>query len=701
MGRNRRWSTAALVLGGVVFFVASIAGFLNANVVNGSRFAGHIDQMRQDPALASALGAEVAALVVDAKPDLIAVQPAIESAAATVVASTAFSTVFTSAVTSFHSALTSSGSNSAVLTIADIGSAAVSLLEAVAPDLAANVPADLDVTLAQIGGQEGPAAVLIPAFQTVTALALALPVLAIGLWLLGVWLAPDRRMAILRVGWVLVAAAAGLAALGVIGWVASRLVSLAPLQSAVVESAADVFGQALALRVLVTAVVGGLMVVAASALLPQVHVHERVDALVRAVLRRPQQPVWAVVRALLLIAVGVGFIFFPSLALAVVSVVVGAGIFLVGVGELDLVAERAREQQAVSEQGGWRFAWLVPVGAAAVAVLLLAAFLLPAALPQSTAVAAVAQDPTACNGHPELCDRAFNDVAFPASHNSMSAADQPGWYLAEQPTTMVQSLDDGIRVFLIDTWYGQATESGGVVTAQKSLARAQSELTSGKADQLSPAMQRTINRLRGEQTLGPVEVYMCHTLCELGATKLQDQLDGLKAWLDANPRDVVSVFVQDATTPADTAAVFQQAGLADMAYVHQAGQPWPTLQEMIDSGKRLVVLMENEGGAPQYPYLMQGFEQVQDTGYTYATVDDFDCAANRGTKDAQLFLVNHWLSSFTRLVSNAQQANTEAVLGTRVRACEAERDMLPNFVAVNWYDQGDLFEVVDQLNGVG
>ena len=700
MRGSRRWSTVALVLGAVVFFFGSLAGFLNANVVNGQRFASHINEMRQDSALADAIGVEVATLVVDAKPDLIAVQPAIESAASTVLASTAFNGLFTSAVTSFHSALTERGSSSAVLTIADIGSAAVSLLESVAPDLAANIPPSLDVTLAQIGGQDGPAAVIIPVFQTVTALALILPVLAVGLWALGVWLAPDRRMAVLRVGWALVAVAAVLAVLGVLGWVVTRLIAMPPLESAVLESAADVFGQALAVRVLVTALVGGLMVVAASALLPQVHVHERVDALVRQALRRPERPVWALARALLLIAVGVGFIFFPSIALAVVSVLVGLAVFLVGVGELDLVAERSRERQIEQDTGGWKWAWAFPVGAGLLALLLLGAFLVPAALPQPIAVAApVVTD--ACNGHVELCDRPFSDVAFPATHNAMSAANQPGWYLAEQPKTMVESLDDGIRVFLIDTWYGQATQSGGVVTAARSLARAQAELTSGKADELTPAMQRTIDRLRGEQTLGPVEVYMCHTLCELGATKLADQLDGLKAWLDAHPREVVSIFIQDATTPADTAAVFEAAGLVDSTYVHEPGAPWPTLRQMIDSGKRVVVLMENEGGAPDYPYLQQGFDLVQDTGYTYATVDDFDCAPNRGKPDAQLFMVNHWLSSFTRLVSNAQKANTEEVLGTRVRSCQAERDMMPNFVAVNWYDQGALLQVVDELNGVG
>ena len=39
-------------------------------------------------------------------------------------------------------------------------------------------------------------------------------------------------------------------------------------------------------------------------------------------------------------------------------------------------------------------------------------------------------------------------------------------------------------------------------------------------------MERTIDRLRGEQTLGPEEPFLCHTLCELGATEMQTELAG-------------------------------------------------------------------------------------------------------------------------------------------------------------------------------
>jgi len=41
------------------------------------------------------------------------------------------------------------------------------------------------------------------------------------------------------------------------------------------------------------------------------------------------------------------------------------------------------------------------------------------------------------------------------------------------------------------------------------------------------------------------------------------------------------------------------------------------------------------------------------------------------------------------------------VLLPRARECQAERAHLPNFVAVDFYDRGDLFGVVRTLNGTG
>jgi hypothetical protein len=51
--------------------------------------------------------------------------------------------------------------------------------------------------------------------------------------------------------------------------------------------------------------------------------------------------------------------------------------------------------------------------------------------------------------------------------------------------------------------------------------------------------------------------------------------------------------------------------------------------------------------------------------------------------------------------SDAEKVNAYEPLLQRARTCERIRDHLPNLLAVNFYKRGDLFRVVDTLNGTG
>ena len=68
------------------------------------------------------------------------------------------------------------------------------------------------------------------------------------------------------------------------------------------------------------------------------------------------------------------------------------------------------------------------------------------------------------------------------------------------------------------------------------------------ARELSPAALRTADRLVGRAGVGrPVgrrRPYLCHTLCELGAEPLDEQLTIIRRFLTDNPREVVVLFVE-------------------------------------------------------------------------------------------------------------------------------------------------------------
>ena len=198
-----------------------------------------------------------------------------------------------------------------------------------------------------------------------------------------------------------------------------------------------------------------------------------------------------------------------------------------------------------------------------------------------------------------------------------------------------------------------------------------------------------------------MEPYLCHALCALGSTQWLPVMKDVRAWLAAHPREVVTVFVQDMVSPADTAEVFGKAGLLPYVYTPGTDGRWPTLGQMIESGQRLVVLMENHGGGTTYPWLLPASSGYRTRRSSSGGPGQFACRANRGSPNASLFLLNHWITNKRREVSNAAEVNARAVLLARAEQCQAERGLLPNFVAVDFYDRGDLFGVVNTLNGTG
>lgn len=260
----------------------------------------------------------------------------------------------------------------------------------------------------------------------------------------------------------------------------------------------------------------------------------------------------------------------------------------------------------------------------------------------------------ACNGHQELCDRSYSDVAFAATHNSNASTDlgyQPA--NANQNRRLELQLADGVRALLMDVY----EEDGQTV--------------------------------------------LCHGYCFLGSQPHLEALGALRSFLEEHPREVLTIIYEDHISAEKLEADFVDAGLVPYVYAHPPGTAWPTLREMIDSGQRLVVTAENSGGPPAW--LHHVWDVAWDTPYSFTSLDELSCRENRGQMGSDLFLMNHWISTSLGLPSedDAPTANSFDVLHGRAAQCQQEAGQIPNFVAVDFYDHGDLFAVVDALNGVG
>jgi hypothetical protein len=308
-----------------------------------------------------------------------------------------------------------------------------------------------------------------------------------------------------------------------------------------------------------------------------------------------------------------------------------------------------------------------------------------------------AKHPRECNGHRELCNRRFDQVAFAATHNSYAIASE-GFAEPAQGRSIAEQLDAGIRALLIDVYQGTPT-ADHVCTDPTPLKVAQLTADLGKQAVDSLIAQR--NSTCPPAGSAGSTLYLCHNFCEAGATRFADTLATVRTFLDDHPTEIVSLILEDYVDANAIATAFDVAGLTRSVYAHRLGTPWPTLQAMLAMKKQLVVFSEHQGGTPRW--YLPAFKEIQDTPYTFPSVAAFSCVVNRGPAKAPLFLVNHWLASTDEPGSaqaNAAAVNTKAVLQARVDRCRRVRGRFPNIVAVEFAELGDLLAVVDDLNGV-
>ena len=298
-------------------------------------------------------------------------------------------------------------------------------------------------------------------------------------------------------------------------------------------------------------------------------------------------------------------------------------------------------------------------------------------------------------------------VVLPATHNAMSVP-LPGWFSSEQERSIPGQLEDGVRGLLLDTHYGDKLPNGNVRTFFSSNSKLiQAAERDGVSQDTVDAALRLRDRL-GFRGKGKRGIFLCHTFCELGYTPLSESLTQIHDFLAADPGAVGVVVNEDYITPKDFVGAVKAAGLEEFVYRGPTTESWPTLGHMVETNQRLVLLGEDKAGAA--PWYHPAFRSItQDTPYTFKSAAllttpkdlpaELRAQPRRGERpDAP----RQPLGEHRPLPkpSDARRVNAYAPLLRRARECARLRGHTPTLLAVNFYRQGDLFRVVDTLNGV-
>lgn len=701
--RARRIAAPALaILAALTLLGSLVTGYAWRAVFDSDQFAERAVAALGEEAVRDEAARRIADELIDRKPDLIAVRPVLESVVSGIVGSGAFQDLFRAGVADVHRSVFTKDKDTVTLTIADIGATVRGTLEAVQPKLAKRIPPGIGTNLLR----EDPPDALVDLVQ----FADDTDWLPIGLLVIGLvcgvgslWLAPDRRRAGLTLG-VAISIASVLA---LVGMRALKTVLLNGLADQGARDATDAIWNAylgdLHTALLLLAACGAVLAAAASSLLRPVELGSRLGSVRDAVTTVPESRGWRAVRGVALIVAGVLIVLNAREFVVLVATLGGLYVAYLGVSEL---LRLTIPEDAVAADDRRRGRAVIVVTAVTAAVIVGAAGLFIGVGGISERSEAIETE--GCNGAEDLCDRTLDRIAFPATHNAMSAATNPGWLSAQQGRGFADQLRDGVRALLIDAHYGVETQEGSIKTDLSDLTageRATYEAELGP--QALDAALRIRDRIVSSPEVGEREVYLCHRFCELGAIPIKTAFGQYRDFLAANPDEVLVVVIEDYVDPSDIAKAVRETGLDEYVYEGPL-DPLPTLQQMIDSGGRLVMMAENEGGGARSPWYHSAYDElVQETPYSFkqpeALTDpkrlDRSCEPNRGPDDAPLFLINHWVdTSPAPRASNADKVNAHDALLARVHRCERVRGLLNNLIAVDFYERGDLFDVTAELN---
>ena len=706
----RRAIVSLLIFAGVLTGVlATLAVYVRDALVDSDEAAERAAVALAEPGVRELIGREVVRQVVAASPDALAARPLLEQVVAAAIASPAFRPIYEAAIRDLHQTVLYGRLDTLTIQLTDMVLIVQAQAAALSPDLSAQIPGDLTDTLIEV--QSHP--LLADAAQLsgdIRLLAFLLPLLSLAAFGGLILLSEDRRQ-----GWT--RAGAGVIAIGFVVLVCSEAADrFVPLmfEEGAPRDVASAFWGAYAGDLSVW----GFVITSAGAMMLAAlwWMAEPSDAVARlAQFRRFMLPPANTLSRLLWIAawllVGGLMIFNWQGAVRAIAAVVGAVLVVNAMAELLRMIAPEGIGAPRGQGGAPVFSFLRPsiqtVLTFAAAFLALAAVIAGGYFAiersgggggpfQGRAGAAFTADfDPACNGHVLLCDRRLDNIVIAATHNSMSSAED-GFVLANHSRGIIPQLDAGYRGLLIDLHYGITSQrSQVVVTDIAPLAPHDREALAARLGEAAVASAEELRR-RNLEAGGVRDIYMCHSLCEIGATLLSAELGRIRAWLEQNPREVLVIIIQDHVTPRDVADAFDSAGLARYTHAQDPAAAWPTLLQMIDSGRRLVVMAEKDNGG--LPWYHDAFTFVQETPYTFETAADFNCRPNRGLPDSPLFMINHWITP--ALAGAGAAANSTAVLEQRLHECRERQRPLPNILAVDFYAQGDALSVAAQLNGI-
>jgi len=280
-----------------------------------------------------------------------------------------------------------------------------------------------------------------------------------------------------------------------------------------------------------------------------------------------------------------------------------------------------------------------------------------------------------CNRNVLLCNQTYDMVAHATMHNAF-ATSQDGFFFAQHRACLRSGLVRGIRGFMLDVY----------LTPQGTL-------------------------------------LLCHYSCILGSLEVNAVMSTFHEFMTNNPREIITIFWELQKAPMNQKIrikellhqVMESSGLIAFMHVQHINTSWPTMEEMINNGTR-IVSFSNSFTMNDPFWDMYEFDHAFETPFSSLSAKSLtkNCIAHRGSENNSLVVLNHFtltgaIGINTQVVDSMigflgidifKAINKQPFMWKRISECQQCLGRIVNFVAVDFWESSDVIEVVQRLNSV-
>jgi len=204
----------------------------------------------------------------------------------------------------------------------------------------------------------------------------------------------------------------------------------------------------------------------------------------------------------------------------------------------------------------------------------------------------------------------------------------------------------------------------------------------------------------------------CHAYCGVGKREVKEVFTYINKFLNENPTEVVviniEISVEDPTPLEMWNSIKSIDGITEKTYVHQSAT-WPTMESMVDDGHQLIFFQHSGPDCSNdnecTSEILTLFDYTMETEYSFKTISEIEDVNNSCTRDrgrvngADFYAINNFVTeTFGPSDKAAETLNSMNFLTKRIKACEEETGLEPNFVNIDFWEIGDLPEFVQTQN---